>query len=72
MKKVEKNEAKPAKTCFSHIGGKLGVLLMENFIDKGWLAKNNPNDKHFYITELGEKQFKKMGVDVSQIKTEKL
>lgn len=66
------NEHRPAKTCFSHIGGKLGMLLMEQFIEKGWIVKENSNAKHFYITEIGEREFAKLGVDISQIKQEKL
>ena len=30
---------KPAKMCYEHIGGKLGQLLVENFTEKGWIAK---------------------------------
>lgn len=63
---------KPAKKCYEHIGGKLGELLLETFADKKWIAKNNPADKHFYITELGEKEFAKLGVDLSKIKSEVL
>ncbi|KRD12641.1 ArsR family transcriptional regulator [Flavobacterium sp. Root901] len=63
---------KPAKTCYEHIGGKLGQLLAITFAEKGWIAKKNPNDKHFYITDLGEKEFTKLGIDISQIKPEDL
>jgi predicted transcriptional regulator len=63
---------KPAKMCYSHIGGKLGQLLVEAFVDKGWIAKNKPTDKHFYITDLGEKEFRKLGLDLSKIKSENL
>lgn len=63
---------KPAKMCYEHIGGKLGQLLAETFADKGWIAKNNPSDKHFYITESGQKEFEKLGLDLSQIKSENL
>lgn len=61
-------EKKPAKTCYSHIGGKLGTMLMNAFITKGWLAKEKPTDKHYYITEEGEKEFARIGVDISEIK----
>lgn len=61
---------KPAKKCYSHIGGKLGELLLETFADKKWIAKNDASDKHFYITELGEKEFTKLGIDLSKIKSE--
>lgn len=61
---------KPVKMCYEHVGGKLGKLLLETFADKGWIAKNKPADKHFHITALGEKEFEKIGVDLSQIKSE--
>jgi len=64
------NERKPAKICFEHIGGKLGMLLLEQFIEKGWVAKNKPADKHFYITDKGQIEFTKLGIDLSQIKSE--
>jgi len=65
-------DIKPAKLCFEHIGGKLGELLLETFIEKKWIAKDKPINKHFYITEKGQKEFTKMGLDLSQIKNEKL
>lgn len=65
-----KNTIKPAKKCYSHIGGKLGELLLETFADKKWIAKNDASDKHFCITELGEKEFTKLGIDLSKIKSE--
>lgn len=61
---------KPAKLCYEHIGGKLGNLLLEQFIIKGWLAKESPSDKNFYITERGEVEFAKLGIDLNQIKAE--
>jgi predicted transcriptional regulator len=64
------NNRKPAKKCYEHIGGKLGQLLMETLADKGWIAKNKPIDKDFYITDLGEKEFEKLGIDLSKIKSE--
>lgn len=60
---------KPAKTCYSHIGGKLGELLLENFVQKGWIAKATA-DKHYHITETGQEEFTKMGLDLSKIKEE--
>jgi hypothetical protein len=68
----KQTEILPAKMCYTHIGGKLGTLLMESFLDKGWLSKNNPGDDHFHITEKGKKEFAKLGIDLSQIKQEKI
>jgi DNA-binding PadR family transcriptional regulator len=65
-------DKKPAKLCYTHIGGKLGTLLLDKFIENDWLAKDKPTDKHFYITDKGQKGFTKLGIDVSQIKSEEL
>jgi hypothetical protein len=62
----------PAKLCFSHIGGKLGQLLLDTFIEKGWIKPSDRKGKHFVITEAGKKGFKKMGLDLSQIKEENI
>jgi len=67
-----KSTIKPAKKCYEHLGGKLGELLLENFADKNWIAKKSPSEKHFYITELGEKEFSKLGIDLSKIKSEEV
>lgn len=61
---------KPAKVCYEHIGGKLGQLLLEQFVEKGWIAKDSPTNKHYYITDKGQEEFTKMGLDLSQIKAE--
>lgn len=29
---IDEDQVKPAKTCFGHIGRKLGMLLMENLL----------------------------------------
>lgn len=69
---TKSEDKKPAKICYSHIGGKLGNLLMETFADKGWIAKQKPSDKHFFITDKGQKELTKLGLDLSQIKSDKL
>ncbi len=70
MAKKKETALKPAKTCYTHLGGKLGQLLLEQFIHKGWIAKQKLSDKHFHITAKGEKEFAKLGVDLEQIKAE--
>ncbi|MGB3103653.1 MULTISPECIES: ArsR family transcriptional regulator [Sphingobacterium] len=67
MKNYDK--VKSAKLCYEHIGGKLGQLLLEVLIAKGWLAKTDPSDRNLYITELGESQLTAFGIDLSQIKS---
>lgn len=61
---------KPAKACYEHIGGKLGQLLLEQFIEKGWIARDHPADRHYYITDKGTEELTKLGLDLSKIKTE--
>ncbi|HEX2394791.1 MAG TPA: hypothetical protein VHI78_05555 [Bacteroidales bacterium] len=61
---------KLAKMCTTHIGGRLGRLLMEQFAVKGWITRENPNDKFYVITRHGEEEFGKLGIDLSQIKSE--
>ncbi|MCW4468936.1 ArsR family transcriptional regulator [Flavobacterium sp. MFBS3-15] len=63
-------KTKPAKACYSHLGGKLGTLLFEMFIEKGWIAKERVSDKYYFVTEKGEEQFAKLGIDLSLIKEE--
>ena len=69
---IKVDAAKPAKLCYEHIGGKLGSLLLKKFLEKGWLEKMNATDKNFYITVKGEHEFAKLGIDLSEIKTEKI
>lgn len=69
---TEQKSKKPAKSCYDHLGGKLGALLMEQFIEKGWIAKESSGDKYFFITDIGQQEFSKLGIDLSQIKSEKL
>jgi hypothetical protein len=45
---------KTAKLCYEHIGGKLGSLLLEQFIEKGWLAKENLRISIFILPKLGK------------------
>jgi hypothetical protein len=66
MTKIKKSPL-PAKTCYTHLGGKLGALLLEAFIDKGWIAGEKKGDKHYIITEKGEKEFGRLGIDLTQI-----
>lgn len=60
----------PAKPCYSHIGGRLGSLLMEQFIKKAWIKKNEESDRNYYLTPKGVKAFKDLGIDLSQIPLE--
>ena len=67
MDRVKK--AIPAKICYEHIGGKLGQLLLEQFIIKGWLKKESAAEKNYIITKEGEKYFTELGLDLEEIKS---
>lgn len=62
----------PVKPCYSHIGGRLGNLLMEQFIENGWIKKSVINERMFIVTVKGKKAFKEMGVDLSLIPQEEI
>ena len=64
----ENTKRKPAKLCYEHIGGKLGSLLLDQFLRNGWLAKDDTKEKNFYITEKGVAGFTKLGIDLTLIK----
>lgn len=69
MSKISQTQI-PAKLCFSHLGGKLGTLLMEQLIKKGWFAKHTAADRHYHVTATGRKELQKLGVDLSQVPVE--
>lgn len=60
----------PAKTCYSHIGGKLGNLLLIAFVEKQWIKRSEAHKDHYYITDKGKKELTRLGVDLSQIREE--
>ena len=65
---IMKNEVlKPAKICYDHVGGKLGAMLLKMYIEQGWIQKADPADKHYFITEKGQTEFTRLGLDLSQI-----
>lgn len=61
-------ERKHAKLCYEHIGGKLGELLLQSFIARGWLVRE-PGKKEYYLTKTGAEGFTHLGIDLSQLKS---
>jgi hypothetical protein len=68
----EKQLITPAKTCYDHIGGKLGSLILEMCLQKGWIQLIDSPNKRYLVTELGQSEFSKLGIDISLIKREAL
>lgn len=65
MKNTKENQ-NMIKSCFSHLGGKFGNRLANRFEELGWIIRDTES-KHFLITPTGEKEFKKLGVDTSNL-----
>lgn len=64
--KKPKAEQKQIKSCFSHLGGKFGNRLAVRFEALGWIEQDSQS-KHFLITDKGEKEFTKLGIDLSDL-----
>lgn len=62
----------PVKTCYGHIGGRLGNLLMEQFIENGWIQPVPGNERLYFVTSKGKSAFTQMGIDLSLIPVELL
>lgn len=57
-----------ARTCYDHIAGTLGVLLHNQFRQKGWLSPESTGDtKAYKITSAGAKGFASLGIDLTAI-----
>lgn len=66
LKQKTEDERLLVKSCYSHIGGKFGLLLTNRFEELGWIEKDRAS-KHFFLTPEGVKEFKKIGVDFSEL-----
>lgn len=54
-----------ARTCYDHLAGKLGVLLTETFIEKGYLHEEENN---FLVTKDGEQFFHDFNIDLDALR----
>src|SRR5262249_18392892 len=54
-----------ARSCYDHIAGTLGVAVHDRLLADGWLAGLKGHDA-YDVTEKGEAQFAKLGVDVGE------
>ncbi|HBF39200.1 MAG TPA: hypothetical protein DDW50_18005 [Firmicutes bacterium] len=53
-----------ARTCYGHLGGKLGQLLFERMIELEWFTLEEGKATVYQITEKGYQEFKKLGVPI--------
>ncbi len=53
-----------AKKCYGHLGGKLGDLLFERFVDLGWFRLEAGKSTDYEITGKGFQELEKLGVNL--------
>lgn len=51
------------KCCYGHLGGTLGNRLFDCMVEKGWFQQDELDSKSYSFTELGRKEFEKIGVN---------
>ncbi len=53
-----------AKCCYGHLGGTLGNRLFDCMLEKGWFQQDENEKRIYSVTQLGEKELKKLGVNI--------
>jgi|WetSurMetagenome_2_1015567.scaffolds.fasta_scaffold107840_2 hypothetical protein len=53
-----------AKSCYGHLGGKVGDLLFERLVDLKWFRLQVGTSTVYEITEKGVEELTKLGVDL--------
>ncbi|MBE6823683.1 MAG: hypothetical protein E7518_11405 [Ruminococcaceae bacterium] len=56
-------KVKKVKCCYGHLGGKLGDLLFDRMLELGWIQKDPEEARKFALTDLGIREFLKLGVN---------
>ncbi|MDP4092340.1 MAG: hypothetical protein Q8920_03175 [Bacillota bacterium] len=50
------------RSCYGHLGGKLGERLFVGLLELGWLVQAEGRTTVYEITEKGHKEFEKLGI----------
>ena len=61
-------DLKYARTCYDHLAGRVAVEICAALKDKGCL---NPVDADFEITSKGEKMFRDLGMEISELRQQR-
>jgi predicted transcriptional regulator len=61
---MEKSNEMKGRKCYDHLGGKLGAILLNNLLEKNWIELEEDKTTVYIITEKGEREFKKMGIEI--------
>lgn len=53
-----------ARTCYGHLGGKLGQLLFERLVELEWFTLEEGRATVYQVTEKGRQELGKLGVPI--------
>ncbi|MBA1334975.1 MAG: hypothetical protein HPY66_0597 [Firmicutes bacterium] len=53
-----------ARSCYGHLGGKLGNRLFERLIELGWFELEEGKSTVYKVTEKGYEELAKLGVNL--------
>jgi DNA-binding transcriptional ArsR family regulator len=57
-----------ARTCYDHLAGRLGVALLDSFLERRWLVRAAAG---YSVTTSGQRAFRSAGVDVNGLKSQR-
>ena len=60
-----------ARSCYGHLGGKLGNRLFERLIELGWFELEEGRATVYKVTEKGYGELAKLGIDLDPIENGK-
>ncbi len=56
-----------ARSCYGHLGGKLGNRLFERFLELGWFELLEGKATVYKVTEKGYAELEKLGINPDSI-----
>ena len=59
-------KAQTARSCYGHLGGKLGSRLFARLIELGWFELDDERTTAYRITEKGRNELVKLGVSLEE------
>lgn len=67
-KEIDMVPIRYCRTCYDHLAGKVGVLLMEGLVRQKWLVYR---DRELEVTARGAQWFGDLGVDVAEVRRQR-
>ena len=63
---MHKKNEKPVtgRKCYDHLGGKLGKLVFDRFIELEWIKLEEGKATVYEVTEKGGEELAKLGIDI--------